>query len=76
MGPDRKGNPQYEALVTKIHDAVLGAGKRLGGPLNWKERQGFTFFQGPGLGALVTAGAPIVLGQSPAGGRKAGAPIE
>jgi 4-hydroxy-2-oxoheptanedioate aldolase len=49
-GPDRKGNPKYEALVTRIHDAVLEAGKFLGGPLNWKERHGFKFFQGPGLG--------------------------
>ena len=75
LGPDRKGNPQYEALVTRIHDSVLKAGKYLGGPLNWKERHGYTFFQGPGLGAIVSAGAPIVLGQAP-GGRRAGAPIE
>ena len=76
-GPDRKGNPQYEALVTSIHDATLKAGKSLGGPLNWKDRHGYTFFQGPGLGAMVNAGAPIVLGRAPgAGGRRAGAPIE
>lgn len=76
-GPDRKGNPQYEALITRIHDTTLKAGKYLGGPLNWKDRHGFTFFQGPGLGALVSAGAPIVLGRTPApGGRRAGAPIE
>jgi 2-keto-3-deoxy-L-rhamnonate aldolase RhmA len=74
-GPDRKGNPQYEAMITKIHDAVLKAGKSLGGPLNWKERHGFTFFQGPGLGAIVNAGAPIVLGRAP-GSRRPGAPIE
>jgi len=60
-GPNRQGNPQYEALITRIQDATLKAGKKLGGPLNWRERPGFTFFQGPGLGALVTAGAPIVL---------------
>ena len=76
-GPDRKGNPKYEALVTRIHDAVLEAGKFLGGPLNWKERHGFKFFQGPGLGAVVSAGAPIVLGAAPApGGRRPGAPVE
>ena len=76
-GPDRKGNPQYEALITRIHDAVLGAKKYLGGPLNWKDRHGFTFFQGPGVGAVINAGAPVVLGSAPAqGGRRAGAPIE
>jgi 4-hydroxy-2-oxoheptanedioate aldolase len=76
-GPDRKGNPQYEALITRIHDATLQAKKYLGGPLNWKERHGFTFFQGPGPGAVINAGAPIVLGTAPSqGSRRAGAPIE
>ena len=75
-GPDRKGNPQYEALITRIHDATLKAGKKLGGPFNWKDRHGFTFFQGPGLGVLVSAGAPIVLGGTAPGGRRSGAPIE
>jgi 4-hydroxy-2-oxoheptanedioate aldolase len=76
-GPDRKGNPQYEALITKIHDATLERGKYLGGPLNWKSRHGFTFFQGPGPGAVINAGAPIVLGTAPApGGRRVGAPVE
>jgi hypothetical protein len=54
-------DPRYEQLVTAIHDATLKAGKRLGGPFAWKDRPGFTFFQGPGFGALVRAGAPIVL---------------
>ena len=77
VGPDRKGNPQYEALVTRIHDAVLEAGKALGGPLNWKSRHGFRFFQGPGIGAVVNAGTPIVLGTAPAqGARRGGAPVE
>jgi 4-hydroxy-2-oxoheptanedioate aldolase len=76
-GPDRKGNPQYEALITKIHDSVLKANKYLGGPLNWKERHGYKFFQGPGLSAVVNAGAPIVLGTATAQGvRRPGAPIE
>jgi 2-keto-3-deoxy-L-rhamnonate aldolase RhmA len=55
-------SPGYEALVTGIHDATLKAGKALGGPFAWKDRPGFTFFQGPGFAALVRAGAPIVLG--------------
>lgn len=75
-GPNRQGNPQYEALVTRVHDATLKAGKWLGGPLNWRERQGFLFFQGPGPGQIINAGAPIVLGTAPAPGRRVGAPIE
>jgi 2-keto-3-deoxy-L-rhamnonate aldolase RhmA len=67
-GAERKGDAVYEGLVTKIHDSVLAAGKKLGGPLAWRERHGFTFFQGPGLAAMVQAGAPIVLGR-PAAGR-------
>jgi len=62
-GADRKGNPQYEALVTKIHDETLAAGKKLGGPFAWRDRHGYTFFQGPGPSALISAGAPIVLGR-------------
>jgi 4-hydroxy-2-oxoheptanedioate aldolase len=73
-GPDRKGNPQYEALITRIHDATLKAGKKLGGPFNWKDRPGFMFFQGPGPGALIRAGAQVTLGITP--GRRPGAPIE
>src|SRR5258707_337167 len=41
----KQGDPQYEALVTRIHDVTLRAGLKLGGPLAWKTRAGFTFFQ-------------------------------
>jgi len=51
------GEPGYEALVTRIHDETLGHGRKLGGPLMWKDRPGFTFFQGPGETALIKAGA-------------------
>jgi len=73
-GADRKGNPQYEALITRIHDETLKAGKKLGGPFNWKERHGFTFFQGPGPRQLIRTGAQVILGITP--GRRPGAPIE
>ena len=65
----KQGEPEYEAMVTKIHDTVLAAGIKLGGPLAWKDqpnRPGFTFFQGPGETALIRAGAPVVLGKGPA----------
>jgi len=57
----RQGEPEYEALVTRIHDVTLKAGLRLGGPLMWKDRPGFTFFQGPGETALIQSGAQVLL---------------
>jgi 2-keto-3-deoxy-L-rhamnonate aldolase RhmA len=61
----KQGEPKYEAMVTTIHDEVLKAGVKLGGPLAWKGRPGFTFFQGPGETALIKLGAPISLGTAP-----------
>lgn len=55
------GDPQYEALVTRIHDVTLKAGIRLGGPLMWKDRAGFSFFQGPGEAALIQSGARVTI---------------
>jgi len=55
------GEPEYESMVTRIHDVTLKAGLRLGGPLMWKERSGFTFFQGPGETALIQSGAQVTL---------------
>jgi 2-keto-3-deoxy-L-rhamnonate aldolase RhmA len=78
----KQGQPKYEAMVTTIHDTVLKAGLKLGGPLAWKgqsNRPGFTFFQGPGETALMREGAPIVLGTatSTKGVKKSGvAPLE
>jgi len=57
----KQGDPQYEAMVTRIHDVTLKAGIRLGGPLAWKDRAGFTFFQGPGETALIKSGARVTL---------------
>ena len=56
-----QGEPGYEALVTRIKDETLGSGRRLGGPLAWKDRPGFTFFQGPGETALIKTGAQATL---------------
>jgi 2-keto-3-deoxy-L-rhamnonate aldolase RhmA len=54
----RQGDPAYEALVTRIKDATLGAGKYLAGPSAWKgTRDGYTFFQGPPESALIRSGA-------------------
>jgi 2-keto-3-deoxy-L-rhamnonate aldolase RhmA len=65
----KQGDPKYEALVTRIHDSTLKAGLKLGGPLAWKNRHGFTFFQGPGETSLIRTGAQVSLGQQPSGAR-------
>jgi len=58
----KQGEPEYETLVTRIHDVTLKAGIRLGGPQNWMSRPGFTFFQAPGETELIQAGAKVNLG--------------
>jgi 2-keto-3-deoxy-L-rhamnonate aldolase RhmA len=62
----KQGEPQYEALVTRIKEATLARGIKLGGPLAWKNRPGFSFFQGPGESVLINAGAQAVLKNAPA----------
>jgi len=58
----RQGDPEYEALVTTIKNATLGAGHSLGGPLAWMStREGYSFFQGPSAQALVRAGGRVTL---------------
>ena len=53
----RQGDPEYEALITTIVDATLSAGLKLGGPQAWMDREGFSFFQGPGTTSLIRLGA-------------------
>jgi hypothetical protein len=48
-------------MVTRIHDVTLRAGLKLGGPLAWKNRADFTFFQGPGETVLINSGAQQTL---------------
>ena len=64
-----RDSEEYMKVVNKIHDATLKAGKYLAGPAAWRDRDGYTFFQGPSEGALLRDGAKIALGQAPAGGR-------
>ena len=73
----RQGDPQYEAMVTRIHEVTLKSGKKLGGPLAWRDRDGYSFFQGPGETFLIRSGVRLALGGAPVeGGRKRVAPIE
>ena len=58
----RQGDPDYEALVTRVRDVTLAAGLKVGGPMSWLEsREGYSFFQGPGTNALIRAGATVSL---------------
>jgi 2-keto-3-deoxy-L-rhamnonate aldolase RhmA len=75
----RQGDAGYEALVTRIKNATLAAGKYLAGPLAWKDtREGYSFFQGPPESALIRIGAQQSLrGGNAAPSRPRGvAPIE
>jgi 2-keto-3-deoxy-L-rhamnonate aldolase RhmA len=66
----KQGEPEYESLVTRIHDVVLKTGIKLGGPQTWKSRPGYTFFQAPPESMLIQTGAQVNLGIAPpAGGR-------
>ena len=61
----RQGDPSYEALVTEIKEATMGAGLALGGPLAWlTTREGYSFFQGPGATSLVRTGARVILDEA------------
>jgi 2-keto-3-deoxy-L-rhamnonate aldolase RhmA len=68
----RQGEADYEAMVTAIHDATLGAGRKLGGPLAWGNRDGFTFFQAPTEATFIRMGVERALAEAPSGT----APIE
>lgn len=74
----RQGDPQYEAMVTRIRDATLKAGKYVAGPSAWKDtREGYSFFQGPPVTALIRSGARLSLEGSADDGLPRGvAPIE
>lgn len=58
----RQGDPDYEALVTRVRDATLAEGKTVGGPLAWMtSRDGYGFFQGPSAQALIRTGGRVTL---------------
>ena len=64
----KQGDPEYEALVTRIHDVTFSKGIKLGGPLNWINREGYSFFQGPGETQLIAAGAKLALAPNSSSG--------
>ena len=66
-----QGTPEYEAMVTRIQNATLGTGRRLGGPVQWRDREGFSFFQAPPATVLVGRGARDLLSET-----ETAAPVE
>src|SRR5690606_31595543 len=74
----RQGDEQYEAMVSRIRDATLAAGKYVAGPSAWKgTREGYSFFQGPPESALIRSGARLTLeGAAEQGLPRGVAPIE
>jgi 4-hydroxy-2-oxoheptanedioate aldolase len=68
----RQGQSDYEAMITTIHDATLQAGRKLGGPLAWRNRQNFAFFQAPPETSFIRHGVEAALKAAPTGQ----APIE
>ena len=53
-----QGSPDYERLINIVHDAAIGAGKRLCGPFAWRDRPDFTCFQNASETAAIAAGVP------------------
>jgi 2-keto-3-deoxy-L-rhamnonate aldolase RhmA len=58
----KQGSPDYERLINIVHDAALGAGKRLCGPFAWRDRPDFTCFQNASEVVAITRGVADELG--------------
>lgn len=58
-----EGDPEYERLITEIETAAKEAGVRLCGPLRWRERPGYTCFQGGTEASAIRAGVKAELGR-------------
>lgn len=58
----KQGDPDYERLINVVHDAALAAGKRLCGPLAWRDRADFTCFQAGSETAAIARGVAAELG--------------
>ncbi|HXV63417.1 MAG TPA: aldolase/citrate lyase family protein [Vicinamibacteria bacterium] len=54
-------DPRYQTLVDRIRDETLKAGKKLGGPFTWHDREGYSFFQASSEAGLIRAGAKALL---------------
>ncbi|MEE2778483.1 MAG: aldolase/citrate lyase family protein [Acidobacteriota bacterium] len=59
----KQGDEEYEAMAAKVRDETLGAGKHVGGPFAWKDREGYSFFQAPPAEYLVSRAARALLAE-------------
>jgi 2-keto-3-deoxy-L-rhamnonate aldolase RhmA len=57
-----QGSPDYERLINVVHDAAISAGKRLCGPLAWRDRPDFSCFQAGSETAAIARGVAAELG--------------
>jgi 2-keto-3-deoxy-L-rhamnonate aldolase RhmA len=57
-----QGSPDYERLINAVHDAAIGAGKRLCGPFAWRDRPDFSCFQNGSETAAISRGVQAELG--------------
>ena len=57
-----QGTPDYERVINIVHDATMAAGKRLCGPLAWRDRPDFTCFQAGSETAALARGVAAELG--------------
>jgi 2-keto-3-deoxy-L-rhamnonate aldolase RhmA len=62
----KQGDPAYEAIVTTVSDTTTKLGLTLGGPLAWRGRPRYAFFQGPSEAVLIRCGAHMAIGVKPA----------
>jgi 2-keto-3-deoxy-L-rhamnonate aldolase RhmA len=56
-----RDDPRYEAMIDKIKTATLAAGKTLGGPFSWHDREGFRLFQASSEAGLIRSGTKVLL---------------
>jgi 2-keto-3-deoxy-L-rhamnonate aldolase RhmA len=59
----KQGDPDYERAINIVHDAAIKAGKKLCGPLAWRDRPDFTCFQAGNESAQIARGARAELGE-------------
>jgi 2-keto-3-deoxy-L-rhamnonate aldolase RhmA len=58
----RQATPDYERAINIVHDAAIKAGKRLCGPLAWRDRPDFSCFQAGSETAAIARGVKEELG--------------
>lgn len=63
----QQGDPAYEAMAAKVRDETRTAGRAVGGPYAWKDREGYSFFQAPPADVLVRRGAHALLAEASEG---------